>query len=211
MNQSAFTKILGLVVSCVLVGSCLMACVSEVDQRRTEGIAATVGEVEIPEEKVTAYIQSLRTAWQIDTETAWEAWLVENEKTPALIREAVIDHFIDQEVLLGAAASWGLSLSEDEIDKAIVDLQKEYENEEEWKAELAQANMSEEDHRKIVELSLLEHYLKQVVAQEQGAVDEDQTEEAFNTWVAEHRSTFEIEVFHMPENLPYNINEPDSQ
>lgn len=208
MKQSAFVKILSLVVLCVLAGSCLMACDTETGQGRIEGVAATVGGVEIPEEKVTTYIQSLRTAWLIDTEDAWKDWLLENNNSPDLMRESVLDRFIDQEVLLAVAASRGLSLSDAEIDKAIASLQEEYENEEEWKTELAQANVTEEEHRKIVELSLLEHYLKQVIAAEQGVTDEGQADEEFSNWLSEHRSTFEIEVFQMPENLPYDFNTP---
>lgn len=169
------SKLLRFVCAAGLASACVLglAACSNNSDGMTGGTAATVNGVEIPEDKITTYIQNFRTASSLADEEAWGTWLAANSYTPQSVREEVIDYYVSQELVKQAAAEKNVTVEAAEIDDTVNKMKANYESDEAWAEALTKANTTEEAYRESVELALTEQALKAVVGTPEEPTNEE--------------------------------------
>lgn len=163
---------LGLSAACVWG---LAGCANSGEaSNRTGGVAATVDGVEIPEDEVTDYIEDrLRVQQNLSEEDAWGAWLAENDYTPESLREAVIDMYVQRELITKGAEERGVTVDSSEVDSNMDTMKGYYESDEKWKSALEQAGWTEDAYRTEIELSLKMNKLQETFASDEDPKQED--------------------------------------
>ena len=144
----------------------------------TDSVAATVDGVEISENDVTNYIESLRASYNLTDEEAWGQSLADQGTNPAEFREDVIDAFVTRELIRAHASERNVSVESSEIDSYVEQTKSNYDDDEKWQTALDQAGMTEDDYRQEIELQLLDKYLKESFASEEDPSAEDQLQYA---------------------------------
>lgn len=141
---------------------------------RTGGVAATVDGVEIPEDEVTNYIEDrLRVQQNLSEEDAWGAWLAENGYTPESLREAVIDMYVQRELITKGAEERGVTVDGSEVDSSLETMKGYYDSDEKWQSALEQAGWTEDAYRAEIELSLKMNKLQETFASDEDPKEED--------------------------------------
>lgn len=130
----------------------------------TGGVAATVNGVQIPEDKVTNYIQQFREYYGLTKDADWKTWMQTSGYTSESLRSSVIDMYVQQEAIKLAAEERGISVSPDVIDGYVNDIRSKYNSDEEWQKALEQVGMTEEEYRDDIERTLLTEQLSDAVA-----------------------------------------------
>lgn len=151
-------KIAKLVCATSLTFACvcgLCACGSSSSGGASGGVAATVNGVEISEDTITKQVESVRTQMSVDTEDAWGQWLVQNDYTPAQVREQIIDGYVEQELIRQGAADRGITVDSSTIDEYVNSMKSQYDDDDAWNKALEGAGMTEDEYRQSLELSLL--------------------------------------------------------
>lgn len=64
-----------------------------------EGVAAEVNGVEIPESAVDDFIANMREVNGLESQDAWNTWMIENNQTTETIRNRVILYYVNQELI----------------------------------------------------------------------------------------------------------------
>ena len=139
----------------------------------SEGVAATVGGVEIGEKCITAYIENFRASEGLEDDDDWGTWVIENGYTIAGIRSDTLDTYIAQELIRQAAAQEGVSVTDDEVVSRVQEAIDEAEQDEGWEAALEELAMTEEAYFANVEVTLLEAALSEALCGEETATDEE--------------------------------------
>lgn len=155
MRKAKIAKLVcatGLTFACVC-GLC--ACGSSSSGGASGGVAATVNGVEISEDTITKQVESVRTQMSVDTEDAWGQWLVQNDYTPAQVREQIIDGYVEQELIRQGAAERGITVDSSTIDEYVNSMKSQYDDDDAWNKALEGAGMTEDEYRQSLELSLL--------------------------------------------------------
>ena len=188
MKTSIIAKVVctaGLAAACVMG---LAACSEEAAQNEggTGAVAATVNGVEIYEDDITAYIDSVRASMALETEEAWGEWMVSAGYTPESIREMIVESYIDQELLRQGAIEKGVVADEETINSYVNSMKSYYNSDEEWQAALSSAGLTEEEYRESIELSLLQEGLTALFA-----TDEPATEEELLSYLSLYGSMFD--------------------
>lgn len=163
---------LGLTAACVWG---LAGCASsEESSNRTGGVAATIDGVEISEDEVTDYIENrLRVQQSLSDEDAWGTWLAENDYTPESLREAVIDMFVQRELITKGAEERGVTVDSSEVDSSMDTMKGYYDSDEKWQSALEQAGWTEDAYRTEIELSLKMNKLQETFASGEEPKEED--------------------------------------
>lgn len=141
----------------------------------TGGVAATVNGVDIPEDKVTTYVQEFRAAQNATSEADWANTLNSMGYTPESLREAVIDMYVVQELEKQAAAKEGIELSDEEVDEQVQSMRANYDSDEAFQNALKQVGMTEESYRENIYMAMLEEKLEAAVIDEDKAKTDDET------------------------------------
>lgn len=140
----------------------------------TGGVAATVNGAEISEDDVTRTVESIRESMGLADDAAWAEWMIANGYTSELVREEVIDGFVDQEILRQGAAELGVTVEKEEIDAYYDEIASQFNSESEWKAALESAGYgTPEEYRETIELSLLSERVQASLEVESEPSDED--------------------------------------
>lgn len=172
---------LALTLTCCLAAGCLPGCspasTSAVDPALdtadvSGGVAVTVNGVEIGENAVTAYIEELRAARDLEDDEAWGQWLFDNAYTVDSIRGEIINAYVAQELVRQAAEENGVSVSSDEVDEWI-QVVKDSGSEEDWETLLSWYGMTDAVYRASIETSLLQQALLEKVTADVVASDDD--------------------------------------
>ena len=140
----------------------------------TGGIAATVNGVEIPEDKVTTYIEQFREYYGLTDSSDWKTWMQSYGYTSESLRKTVIDMYVDQEAIKLAAADRGITISPDVIDGYVNDIRSKYSSDEEWQKALEAVGMTEDEYRENIESSLLTEQLTDALSAELPESEDEQ-------------------------------------
>ncbi len=84
-----------------------------------EGVAARVNTVDIPESTITAYIEKMRHAMDLEDDEAWSEWLMEQDYSMDSLRDTIILYYINLEIVDQAAAILDITVTEDDIQKQL--------------------------------------------------------------------------------------------
>lgn len=180
MKRTQFGKTLGAFALAIALGSGLAGCaagegVSGGLTDTSEGVAATVNGEELGEAAVTDYIDNFRRTSALEDDDAWGMWLAENGYTPASVRSEVIDYYVDQILRDQAAAEFGVSVTDEEVDAALENTKAAFETEEAFQESLTASGLTEERYRdEVLRPNVLYNKLTQAVSEQVGAVDDDQ-------------------------------------
>lgn len=175
MKVSVVAKLVcaaGLSAACVMG---LAACSGE-EVKESAGtglVAATVNGVEVSEDDITAYVDSIRAQMALDTDEAWGEWLVAAGYTPESLREQVIESYVQQELIRQGAIEKGVVADEATVDSYVNSMKSYYQTDEEWQAALSSAGLTEEEYRKSIEFSLLQQGLNDLFAVTEPATEEE--------------------------------------
>lgn len=163
---------MGLLAACVWG---LAGCASnEEASNRTGGVAATVDGVEIPEDTITDYIEDrLRVQQGLTEEDAWGEWLAQNSYTPESLREAVIDMYVQRQLIEKGAEERGITVDSSEVDSNMESMKGYYDSDEKWQSALEQAGWTEDAYRSEIELSLKVSKLQETFASDEEPSSED--------------------------------------
>lgn len=120
----------------------------------TGGVAATVDGVEISEDTITNYIESVRSSNSLTDEAAWGEALAQASLTPATYRESIVNTFVTRELIKTKATEKGVTVDSSEVDSYIDQMKANYDDDAAWQEALTQAGMTEDDYRAEIELQL---------------------------------------------------------
>ena len=171
MKLAKFLKAMlavGVVAACVLG---ISACTN--GDGSNGGVAATVNGVNIPEEKVTNTVQTVRAQSGLDSDDAWGTFLVQNNMTPESVREQIINSLIEQELVKEGAASLGITVDSTEIDTYVQSMKANFDSDDKWKEALTQAGFTEEEYRQSIESSLMQQQLGKYFEEKATVSDDD--------------------------------------
>ena len=159
-----------LAIGCVCA---IAGCSGNNSESSSSGVAATVNGTEISEEKITNYIESIRSQMSLDDEDSWGEWLAEYSYTPESVREQIIDSYVEQELIRQGAAEKGITVDSSTIDEYVNSMKSNYDDDEAWQEALTSAGMTEDEYRQNIELSLLYTDLYATFASDEEPAEED--------------------------------------
>lgn len=137
------------------------------------GVAATVNGVSIGENDVTKQITALRTQSNLQDDAIWGQFLVDNDLTPALIRNDVVKGFTTQELIMQAAADQDVKVTDSQIDEQYALMVSQMGGEQQVTNMLQQSGMTVEDVRESIRLSLLQEALLKKLGGDAEVSDEE--------------------------------------
>ena len=141
----------------------------------TGGVAATVNGTDIAEDKVTSYIQDLRTQQGVTGDEEFAEYLNSIGYTPESMREAIVDMYVTQELESKAAAEEGIEVTDEELDGVIEPMRENYDSDEAWTEALESVGLTEDTYRERVRQQMIEEKLQDAVIDEDKAKADDET------------------------------------
>ena len=112
-------------VLAMLLSVSAMACSGLMSQaedasgyKLTGGVAATINGTNLTEDTVTKQIMSMRTSYGYTKDKDWAQYLVDNDLTPKKYRKQLIDSYTQQILLQQAQKENGVTVSDEEVEKA---------------------------------------------------------------------------------------------
>ena len=130
----------------------------------TGGVAATVDGTNITEDTVTKQIMSTRTSLGYKKDKDWAQYLVNQGMTPKSYRKSVIDSYAREYLLEKAQKEQGITVSDEEVEKAWKDAAKSYGSEKTFKKLLKQYGYTEDTYKSSLKENLAQQKLKDAVA-----------------------------------------------
>ena len=128
----------------------------------SSGVAAEVGDVEIGENAITAYLNNFRYSQGLQDDDDWGQWIFDAGYSIEGLRSDTVEYFVSQELVRQAAAQEGINVTDAEIDEAIADARGDS-TEEEYASALDQQGVDEATYRDNVYIGLLQKKLKEKV------------------------------------------------
>ena len=192
LSKTAKIVLVAIGILAMLLSVTAMACsgvLNEVNKEEpyelTGGVAATVNGVNIKEDTVTNQIMSLRTG-SYDKDADWAAYLASQGLTPESYRENVIDGIARQYLLVEAEKEYGITVSQEDLDKAWNDAVKNYGGDEKAFVEMIeQVGFTKDTYLENIKSSLAQQKLKDKVAPAEKPSDEE-----IITYLNENLSTY---------------------
>lgn len=167
MKKLSFAKSLASVGLAAVCALGIVGCSEQTSDTPTYtgGVAATVNGVEIPEDKVTQAIQDIRAQMSLTEEDAWGQWLADNDYTPELVREEIVNSYVDQELVKQGSEAEGITADSAQIDEYVESMRGHYDSDEAWAEALESVGMTEDEYRDNIALSLVSQQLQQKVGE----------------------------------------------
>lgn len=137
------------------------------------GVAATVNGVAIGENQVSEYIVTLRKQQGVEDESAWGSWLVANGLTPETLRSALLEQFVNQELVKQAIKEQGITVPSEDVDEYVSQIVEQQGGEEAFAKVLEQQNATMDTVRESVELGLAEQKLAEQIAGDVEVTDDE--------------------------------------
>ncbi len=121
------------------------------------GVAATVGEVEIGENAITAYIATFREYMGLEDDDDWGTWLVEEGyESVADIRSEAVSYYVNLELVRQIAADLDVDVEDSAVDDAVNEIKDQFESTEAWKEALKNQGTTEDMYWELQRLALLQ-------------------------------------------------------
>lgn len=130
----------------------------------TGGVAATINGTNLTEDTVTKQIMSMRTSHGYTKDKDWAQYLVNNDLTPKKYRKQLIDSYTQQILLQQAQKENGVTVSDEEVEKAWKDAYKRSGGAKAFKKTLKTYGYTEDTYKDSLKESLAQQKLKDAVA-----------------------------------------------
>ena len=178
MYQGYMKRGLSLMLMCCVIGVLAMllsvsamACSGLMSQaedtssyKLTGGVAATINGTNLTEDTVTKQIMSMRTSYGYTKDEDWAQYLVDNDLTPKKYRKQLIDSYTQQILLQQAQKENGVTVSDEEVEKAWKDACKSAGGAKAFKKTLKTYGYTEDTYKDSLKESLAQQKLKDAVA-----------------------------------------------
>lgn len=82
-----------------------------------EGVAASVNGVEIPESQITSFIMGMRASLGLESQEAWDEWMIDSANSTETIRNRVIMYYVNNELIDQMADELGIKPTEEDYQK----------------------------------------------------------------------------------------------
>ena len=158
-------------VLAMLLSVSAMACSGLMSQaedtsgyKLTGGVAATINGTNLTEDTVTKQIMSMRTSYGYTKDEDWAQYLVDNDLTPKKYRKQLIDSYTQQILLQQAQKENGVTVSDEEVEKAWKDACKSAGGAKAFKKTLKTYGYTEDTYKDSLKESLAQQKLKDAVA-----------------------------------------------
>ncbi len=158
-------------VLAMLLSVSAMACSGLMSQaedtsgyKLTGGVAATINGTNLTEDTVTKQIMSMRTSYGYTNDKDWAQYLVDNDLTPKKYRKQLIDSYTQQILLQQAQKENGVTVSDEEVEKAWKDACKSAGGAKAFKKTLKTYGYTEDTYKDSLKESLAQQKLKDAVA-----------------------------------------------
>ena len=158
-------------VLAMLLSVSAMACSGLMSQaedtssyKLTGGVAATINGTNLTEDTVTKQIMSMRTSYGYTKDKDWAQYLVDNDLTPKKYRKQLIDSYTQQILLQQAQKENGVTVSDEEVEKAWKDACKSAGGAKAFKKTLKTYGYTEDTYKDSLKESLAQQKLKDAVA-----------------------------------------------
>ena len=158
-------------VLAMLLSVSAMACSGLMSQaedtsgyKLTGGVAATINGTNLTEDTVTKQIMSMRTSNGYTKDKDWAQYLVDNDLTPKKYRKQLIDSYTQQILLQQAQKENGVTVSDEEVEKAWKDACKSAGGAKAFKKTLKTYGYTEDTYKDSLKESLAQQKLKDAVA-----------------------------------------------
>lgn len=79
------------------------------------GVAAQVHGVDIPESTITKFVNNMRKNLGLQSQIAWDSWLLEKGYSAEDVRRRLIRYYVNQELMRQAAEEFGVTVSKEEL------------------------------------------------------------------------------------------------
>lgn len=139
----------------------------------TGGVAATVKGVNITEDTITNQIMSLRSSYGYDSDKDWAQYLTDSGLTPESYREQVINSYAQQYLFTAAQNEYGVTVSDDEVERAWNEAVESYDSEDAFVQQLAMFGYTEESYKESLRNNLAEEKLVDIVAPVEDPTDDE--------------------------------------
>ena len=136
----------GALVLCVACGSANVSSLHTASQA-ADSVAASVEGVDIMESQVTKDIETMRSAYGLEDDTAWSQALASSGQTAADVRKMAIDSMVDTILVKNHMSEVGVSVADEDVQKYYDEVSAQYGSEDAWKQALASAGFTEETYR----------------------------------------------------------------
>lgn len=130
----------------------------------TGGVAATINGTNLTEDTVTKQIMSMRASHGYTKDKDWAQYLVNNDLTPKKYRKQLIDSYTQQILLQQAQKENGVTVSDEEVEKAWKDACKRSGGAKAFKKTLKTYGYTEDTYKDSLKESLAQQKLKDAVA-----------------------------------------------
>ena len=152
-----------LITVCMAVALCCCAAFMAGCQQNTRQVAATVDGAEIYEDQITSDVDTFRKSYGVTDEESWGKWLAQYNYTPSAIRDAMLDSYIEQELVKKAAKENDVSVEDSKVDEYVNQMKQQYNDDAKWEEALSSAGFTEDTYRDRVRESLLEQAVMEKV------------------------------------------------
>lgn len=168
-------------LACLCAGACSSGADDAADEETdpvldiadtSGGVAAVVGDVEIGENAVTAYIENVRETQGLQDDADWASYLLYYDYEPSDVRDSILDGYVDQELLLMAAAEYDVEPTDDEVAAEVAVSEESVGSEEEWEETLAENGLTQQSYELSVRLLLIQDALVPLVCPDSAATDD---------------------------------------
>ena len=167
-------------VLAMLLSVSAMACSGLMSQaedtssyKLTGGVAATINGTNLTEDTVTKQIMSMRASYGYTKDKDWAQYLVDNDLTPKKYRKQLIDSYAQQILLQQAQKENGVTVSDEEVEKAWKDACKSAGGAKAFKKTLKTYGYTEDTYKDSLKESLAQQKLKDAVAPTSKPKDSD--------------------------------------
>ena len=158
-------------VLAMLLSVSAMACSGLMSQaedtssyKLTGDVAATINGTNLTEDTVTKQIMSMRTSYGYTKDKDWAQYLVDNDLTPKKYRKQLIDSYTQQILLQQAQKENGVTVSDEEVEKAWKDACKSAGGAKAFKKTLKTYGYTEDTYKDSLKEGLAQQKLKDAVA-----------------------------------------------
>ena len=147
------------IAALVCVAALMACCAIAFSACSGKQVAATVNGTEIYEETITSDVEAFRKSYSLEDEDSWGEWMANYGYTPSTVREAMIDSYVETELIKQAAKENDVSADSSEVDSYLQQMKANYSSDEAWNNALTSAGFTEETYKERIEESLLEQAL----------------------------------------------------
>jgi len=180
-KQSAGGSKKGLLVFLALIAIVVLGVWFGRDMLGSIGAAAKVNEEVITRAEYNARVEQIERQYELQLSMGGGEGSVEDAETQAQIRNVAIDELVNERLFLQAAGAAGVEISDAEVESELRLQQESYPDEASYKADLAEAGITESELKQNIRNQLtIIAYARSVIPEEEYTVTDEELQEVYD-------------------------------